>query len=259
MVNIYLIELNENQQALSILSQNINGKVYDNQSTVKGIKVYNISKKTKTYTNGNGEFSIVATVNDTLFFESLFHHPKYQKVKHIDFKDITVFELKKVVNELGEVLVSSDKEKIFNAKEYSNTTAQQLANDIKNNPHLYKPESSYSNGANILALFGMALKLFKKKDKHKPKPVEFIRYQHLDSLFKNDSFFTLRLLNEDLAIPEECAHLFLDYCETKNLNKDLISKDKKLVLLDSMVNISKEFLKITKDFENSKDNLDLKN
>lgn len=244
---------------ISLFSQNIKGKVYDNQSTVKGIKVYNVSKQTKTYTDGEGEFTIAASVNDTLFFESLFHHPKHAKLKQIDFEDVVVFELKKVVNELGEVLLSNEKTKAFNAEEYTDATGLALANDIKNNPHLYLPESSYSNGANIFGLIGMAIKLFKKKDKYKPKPIEYVSYKHLDSLFKKDDFFDLRLLSQDLKIPQEYAHLFLDYCETKNLNKELISEEKKVILLDSLVEFSREFLKITQEFEASKDALRTKN
>jgi len=240
---------------ISLFSQNIKGKVYDNQSTVKGIKIYNVSKQTKTYTDGEGEFTIAASVNDTLFFESLFHHPKQIKLKQNDFDDIVVFELQKVVNELGEVLLSNTKAKEFDAVEYSNITGLQLANDIKNNPHLYVPESAYSGGANLFGLIGMAIKLFKKKDKYQPKPIEYINYKHLDSLFKKDDFFDLRLLSQDLKIPGEYAHLFLDYCETKSLNKELISEENKVILLDSLVEFSREFLKITQEFEASKDAL----
>ncbi len=244
---------------LSIFSQNIIGKVYDHQTTVKGIKVYNLSKQTKTYTDGSGEFSIAASVNDTLFFESLFHHPKQIKLHQIDFEDIKVFELKKILNELGEVLLSNEKAKEFSAIEYTDGVGLQLANDIKNNPHLYMPKESYSNGANIFALIGMAAKLFKRKNKKKYKPIEYIEYKHLDSLFKKDDFFDLRLLNQDLMIPEEYAHLFLDYCETKFLNKKLISEENKVVLLDSLVEFSREFLQVTQAYEVSKDSLLIKN
>lgn len=242
---------------LGIYSQNIKGKVYDHQSTVKGIKVYNISTKTKTYTDDKGEFSIAAAVGDTLFFESLFHLPKHQKLREIDFTDIAVFELKKMVNELGEVLISNEKAKAFNVKAYTSATGSQLGNDMKNNPHLYMPKSSYSNGINFVALAKMIGKLFKKKNK--PKPIEFIEYKDLDSLFRKDKLFNLKLLNQDLNISEEYTHLFLDYCETKSLNKALLSEKNKVILLDSLVEYSRDFLKITQEYEASKATLDLKN
>lgn len=243
---------------LSMLSQNIKGKVYDDDTTVKGIKVYNISKQTLTYTNANGDFEINASVSNTLLFESLFHHSKSIKLKEIHFDDTAVFQLKKTVNALEEVLIANEKAKPFDAAEHTNDFGLALANDIKNNPHLYTPESAYSGGANLLGLVGMLGELIFKK-KHKTKPIEFIEYKHLDSLFKNDNLFTLRLLKEHLKIPQEYAHLYLDYCETKYLNKTLITEQKKLVLLDSMVNFSKEFLRIIDEFETTKDTLFFKN
>lgn len=99
--------------------------------------------------------------------------------------------------------------------------------------------------------------LFKKKNK--VKPVERLTYKHLDSLFKNDKLFNLRLLNQDLNIPENYATLFLDYCESKNLEKDLASEANRVILLDSLVNFSKEFLIITEEFKTTKNTLDLKN
>ncbi|TBN06630.1 hypothetical protein EYD45_01735 [Hyunsoonleella flava] len=240
---------------LSLLSQNIKGIVYDNASTVKGIKVYNISKKLKTYTSNEGDFEISASINDTLFFESLFHHPKHIKLKEIHFEDIAVFELKKVVNELGEVLLVDQKAKEFNEVEYTDAIGFSIANDRKNNPHLYGSVSKY--GVDFIYLARKIAKLFKRKNKS--LPITYISYKHLDSLFKNDDLFDLKLLKQDLNIPEEYAHLFLDYCETKNLNKILITEQRKVVLLDSFVNFSKEFLKIIEDFETSKDTLGLKN
>lgn len=240
-----------------MFSQTINGKVYDNTSTAKGIKVYNLSKKILTYTNSEGDFTMEATVNDTLLFESIFHISKMVRLKETNFKDIVVFEINKRVNELDEVLLSNEKAENFNPLEYTNVAEEAMKRDIDRNLHLYIPQSSYSNGMNFVALAKMIGKLFKRKNK--PKPVELITYQHLDSLFKKDDLFNVTLLHKDLKIPEEHANLFLDYCETKNLNKSLISEGQKVILLDSMVNFSKEFLKITNGFEASKDSLSLKN
>ena len=237
-------------------SQNIKGKVYDNESTVKGIKVYNVSKKILTYTNEDGDFEISAIVSDTLLFESLFHHSKIVKLKQIDFEDVRVFELNKSVNELGEVLISNDDED-FNPLEYTQNAERALDRDMKNNMQLYIPQSSYSSGLNFVEIAKMIGKLFKKKNKS--EHIEYITYKDLDSLFKVDKLFNLNLIEEDLNIPEKYAHLFLDYCETKNLNKDLITEKNKVILLDSMVRFSKDFIKITETFEASKDSLRLKN
>lgn len=240
-----------------MLSQNIKGKVYDNESTVKGIKVLNVSQKIKTYTNDEGDFSLSAKVSDTLFFESLFHEPKYVILKKINFEAITVFELKKTLNALGEVLISDKNNERFNPLEYTEIAESAMARDIKRNTHLYIPQSSYSNGMNFIAIAKLIGSLFKRKNK--PKPIEYITYKDLDSLFKNDRLFDLSLLHNDLNIPEDYANLFLDYCEAKNLNKTMITEKNRVILLDSMVNFSKEFLKLTATYESSKDSLGLKN
>lgn len=241
---------------IHVFSQSINGKVYDSESTAKGIKVYNISQKTLTYTNSEGDFSISAIASDTLLFESLFHHSKLVKLKQSDFVDIVVFELKKSVNSLEEVVIS-DIDEDFNPLEYTENAERALKRDMKNNMQLYIPQSSYANGMNFVEIAKMIGKLFKKKNKS--KPIEYITHKHLDSLFKTDDLFNLKLIKEDLNIPDRYALLFLDYCETKNLNKDLILEKNKVILLDSMVNLSKQFLKITETFEISSDSLLLKN
>ena len=58
------------------ISQQINGKIYDNESSVKGAKVSNISKNSITYSNEHGDFTINASIQDTLKFTSLFHEEK---------------------------------------------------------------------------------------------------------------------------------------------------------------------------------------
>ena len=168
---------------ISLFSQTITGKVYDNETTVKGIKVYNINQKTLTFTNNEGDFMISAVVNDTLLFESLFHHSKMVKLKENDFEDIVVFELQKSVNALGEVIISDDNED-FNPLEYTQNAERALERDMKKNMQLYIPQSSYSSGMNFVAIAKMIGKLFKKKNK--AKPVDYITHKDLDSLFKKD-------------------------------------------------------------------------
>ncbi len=241
------------------MSQNIKGKVYDNEATVKGIKVHNISKQLKAYTDNSGEFAIPAQVNDTLVFESLFHNHKVVKLKATDFDDIVVFELKKRLNTLEEVLLVDENAKSKPDSEMKAAAERYIANDQKINPHLYMPQSSYSYGANFGELFKLIKSIFKNKKKHKEKPEQLVNFKTLDSLFKNDALFNLELLREDLDIPDEYAYLFFDYIETKALRKNLASEANKVILLDSLMNYSKSFIQITQDFEKTQDTLNLKN
>ena len=58
------------------ISQQINGRVYDHESSVKGAKISNISKNSFSYSDEQGDFSIDASIQDTLKFTSLFHEEK---------------------------------------------------------------------------------------------------------------------------------------------------------------------------------------
>ncbi|WP_445736897.1 hypothetical protein [Mariniflexile sp.] len=76
-----------------------------------------------------------------------------------------VVELKKIVNNLDEVLLVGKAKKTFNAENYTVDIGLQIKNDIKNNPHLYNtPPSGNIDFVKIASLIG---KLFKKNNKTK--------------------------------------------------------------------------------------------
>ena len=54
-------------------SQIIKGKIYDDDSTVKGVLIINLSQNDTVYSDTEGGFKIYATVNDSLMFQSFFH------------------------------------------------------------------------------------------------------------------------------------------------------------------------------------------
>lgn len=67
--------------SLNLISQEINGVIYDADDVVKGVKVLNISKKIFTTTNDSGEFRLKADLNDTISFQSVFYKPMIIVVK----------------------------------------------------------------------------------------------------------------------------------------------------------------------------------
>ncbi len=220
---------------LSIYSQHIEGIVYDNNTSVKHLKIANLNKQIQTYTDHNGAFKIRASVNDTLFFNSVFYDNVILKVTENHFNTISVIEVKKKINTLNKVIISSEN---FNTKTFTQKLNKSLNKDIKNNPHKYKQHSKYG-----LDFVYLAKKIFASKHKSNSKKAPYLEVKALDSLFKNDSFFTMKLLREDLNIDN--PSLFLDYCETKKINTNLLSEDSKLKLLDIFVAYSKEFIKLT--------------
>jgi hypothetical protein len=224
---------------LSIYSQNIKGKIYDKIGTVKDIKVTNTNKQLLTFTDDSGNFEIRAAINDTLHFSSLFYHDIDVKITKAHFNTVIVIELKKVINTLNEVKVISNPygEEKFLASTETKGLNNSLKEDIKNNPHKYKEHAKYG-----LDFVYLAKKIVSGKTKKQSEKPRFINYKILDSLFKNDSFFNLKLLKEDLHI--EAPLLFLEYCATKNIKTALLSQTSRLELLDILVKYSKEFLRL---------------
>ncbi len=224
--------------------QTLKGKVYDSEATIKGIKITNTSKNIKTVTDDKGEFQIAASINDSIQFESLFHHPKVIVVTQSQLDELTVFELKKKVNELDEILLSDDpKEKPLVEEEYNQKLNDILKEDMKQNPHLYQPPGS-QYGVDFVYLIGQFIKLFKKKK----KTPEFIpiTYAQINTLFSTHHFFNERLLKDDLKIPVKHKYLFFEYCEARHIDSKLLKDDKRLVLLDHFVNYSNDFLELLK-------------
>ncbi|GAA3611618.1 hypothetical protein GCM10022396_30750 [Flavivirga amylovorans] len=228
-----------------MVSQNITGKVYDKETTVKGIDVFNLSKQTRAYTDDYGSFTMEATIGDTLSFHSIFHNKKIVKLNDSHFNGVVVFELSKTINRLKEILVQNNiTPKEFNSTKEKVVIKEQVANDMKRNLHLYDSYSKY--GLDLVRATKLIRSLFKKK-KRKNAPTAPILYKDLDSLFSNDPFFNEELLTNNLTIPKEHEQLFLSYCEAKELDKKLLKNENKIILLDSMVTYSQAFLKIIKD------------
>lgn len=233
------------------ISQNVTGKIYDAESTVKGVKIFNKNKKKTSYSNAFGNFSISANLNDSLILTSLFHEEKLVTVAQNHFNGIVVFELKKDVNNLDEVLLSGNtRKKEFQPSQYSADLGIQLANDMKNNPHLYSPQSG---NLDFIKIAGLLKNLIFKNQKQKTTPIKPINYKSLDSLFSNNDLFTKKLLENDLKVPRPYRFLFFNYCDNKQIDSSLLLEKNHVLLLDTLIKCSNEFVKIISEYEETKD------
>jgi len=231
----------------TLFSQTLVGKVYDEESTVKGVKIINITQSVLTYSDIEGNFKIEAKVNDSIVFQSLFHVELTFVPKPEDFNQIIVVALKKVVNELNEVLVKKEPDfKVFDPVEANTTLKNQILEDIKRNPHLYG--KSNSGNGNILNVIGLVVKLFKSKKPNEEVP-KIATYNELVHLFETDSYFTQKLMRNELKIPEIYTYLFLQYCEAQNIDSKLLSPNNRFVLLDTFLRCSNEFHQILLEAE----------
>lgn len=226
---------------LAINAQTLNGKIYDASGTVKNIKVYNETQNRVTATNEKGDFNIIAKVNDTILFESIFYHPKAVVLNETHFKDIYVFELKKILNELDEVEVKAEPEQpVFEVETYNIELKNLIAEDIKNNPELYKPASA-TYGLDFVYVFRKLFDLIKSKKPKKPEETA-ITYEQFTALIEKSSLFNSDLITKDLKIPEENKYLFLEFCAAKQINSILLHEENKMELLEELVLNSQLFL-----------------
>jgi hypothetical protein len=235
---------------LTMTSQSVQGVIYDAESKLKDIKVTNLSKQITTYSDDAGNFSILATVNDTLVFYSLFYEQKRTVISRDDFENKIVVELKKIMNNLDEVLLTDrSKNKEFDAEIYSTDLKKQIAEDIKRNPHLYT--GAPSGGLDFVAIASLIVKLF-KKDRVKPDIIDPLIYKQFEELFANDDFLNDKFLMNELEIPLDYKPLFLDYLEAQNINGTFINDDKKMLLLEELFKHSKAFKTFLSDYEQGK-------
>lgn len=229
-------------------AQTLKGKVYDAKGTVKNIKVLNKSENRLTLTNSEGDFNIIAKVNDTISFESLFYHKETVVLEAIHFEDVFVFELKEILNELDEVEVKAEPEQpVFTEESYNKDLKFMIKEDIKNNPHLYKP-----SGGNILAIIGLVGKLFKKNNKYREPLYAPITYTQMDSLFDKSTFFNKELMTHNLNIPEDKKYLFFDFCDAKQMSSELLKDEKKMEFLEELVLNSQLFLTLLEEYGEEK-------
>lgn len=203
--------------------QKITGKIYGEKVVAKHVRITNITQETSTYSDEKGDFSINASENDTISFESSFYIAQKIRVKALHFTEILVIQLKNQVNELEEVVLKNKtKEKEFSAEKQNLNLNNQIRKDKKNNLHRYQP-TNYN--FDFVALFGLIYNLIKSKKKRKPTET-YISYKDLDELFKKSHFFNDALLKNTLKITSEYKYLFFDYCEGQNNKIRLFKKGK---------------------------------
>ena len=231
-----------------LFSQTIKGKVYDESTTVKGALVVNLSENIMTYTDEEGDFKIAAKVSDSIYVSSLFHTKVTKVLTQMDFEHIVVIEVVKTVNALDEVYLEKINEKKFDSITTNKQLQSQIAADIKNNPHLYSPASG--GGIDIIAVAKLIGSLFKSKERRQAEKeieVETVKHSELESFFQEDEFFNEKFLVFDLQILPKYQPLFFDYCDAQGIEKELLKKEHRFLLVDALVRYSQEFRKALKE------------
>jgi hypothetical protein len=239
----------------SFSQKKITAKIYGDKSSIKYIKVSNKTTGFITYSDEYGNFNIIAKLNDSLFFESSFYEKEKIKIDSIKLNEKFVVQLKEKINELEEVVLKSNSAiKTFNTKEFNIELKNEIALDIKKNPHLYRPPSDLGY-IDFFQLISYIIKLFNKKN---DKVLELnkdikkhISYEDFDALFLKSNFFNEDLLTINLNISKEHKYLFFDFCEAKNINSNYLKENNSFLLLNELIKLSKEFISRTRTYENN--------
>lgn len=85
----------------------IKGKVIANGNNVEGINLVNLVNEKSAITDANGEFSILAKVDDMLVFSAINMYYKRKIIEAEDFqKDIIIIEMEPKINQLDEVVIT---------------------------------------------------------------------------------------------------------------------------------------------------------
>lgn len=224
-------------------SQTVKAYIYDDNSVVKGCYILNSNQNIVRYSDDNGYFEIPAMVGDSLIISSVFHSKLDVIINASHFKEDNVFVINAVVNELDEVLITDTPEKEYNNVEFSASLKSMIAEDIKNNPHLYGINAS-QYGVDFVYLYKLVAGLFKKK---KVAIEQQLDYSNLRDLFNSSRFFTEDLIVNNMGISKENKFLFLEYCSLHRIDSSLARKERELELLDTLMIRSIEFKRILKE------------
>lgn len=221
-------------------SQKLKGYVYDEDASVKGCTILNVTSSAKTYTDNLGYFELLAAEGDSLVFSSLFHSKLTVVLDKTHFLENQVFVLKSVVNQLDEVLLTDTQNKRYNTHEFNTKLSSIIQEDIKRNSHLYGINAS-QYGVDFVYLYKLVAGLFKKKPTYKESP---LNYNNLKELFESSGFFTEDLLTESMGIAKDQKFLFLEFCSLRRIDSSLARKEREMELLDTLMLRSIEFKQI---------------
>ncbi|WP_447635084.1 carboxypeptidase-like regulatory domain-containing protein [Flavobacterium microcysteis] len=85
----------------------IKGKITANGNNVEGINLVNLVNEKSAVTDSNGEFSILAKIDDLLVFSAVNMHYKRKIIEAEDFqKEVIVIEMEPKINQLDEVVIT---------------------------------------------------------------------------------------------------------------------------------------------------------
>jgi len=225
----------------NVTAQEVRGVIYDSDQRVSDFEIVNINNDNSTTTNQEGYFTISSDLGDTLVFNSLQFEKQILIIEQSHLQGTLVIELKKFINSLDQVNISSSS-KEFNVKKANNELKKTFITDIEKNWFIYNPPNPKGN---ILAGF---LSGNKKSITKKPE-IRIIQLSDYRELFISDETLNFEYLKNSLGIHENHSNLFFDFLESKSLDYELLDKSRRLDLILKIKDLSEEYIVMLKSNE----------
>jgi len=223
----------------------IQGKIYGDSTIARYIKVSNTLKNTTTFSDENGNFSLKASVGDSILFSSSFYEKKKIIIDNSHFSEIFVIQLKDKINQLDEVLIKENlSEKEFNIQTHQKELNTLLKNDRKSKPWEHDFPVLEGQGINLKGFKYLKERYFPKKEENSIRYInlEPISYDDLKNLNNNDEFFSDTFFIEDLKIPQDFKYIFFEYFDDQKISSKLLNSEKRMLLIEKFFEVSDKFL-----------------
>lgn len=200
----------------------LEGSVKSDSIVLQDINVINLTSNLGTSSDKNGNYTIYASIGDSILFSSIVYRQRIIKISksHVESKTLKVY-LEQGINELDEVEIGQKMR--LNLGKVAVPKGTILDNDnntLKKAPNSRKfTDPTYGNsGVDFVEIIKLLTnKIFQKRKvrKNEEKDIKKQKQIFLENIFKNEGldFFTVHL-----NIKEEEIYLFLDYCEDNGLS-----------------------------------------
>jgi hypothetical protein len=216
----------------------MNGKVLDDISSIPNVEVINATKQLVAKTNDEGNFQILADLNDEIIIYSKNYIQMNLKVnnEHLTGEHKIILQRKQI--ELEELKI--DKLPTFKADmSYESLKIDKIYKEQSRPQPIGVYTGEIQNGMDFIAIGGklanLVGKLFPKKEKKEVSK----RVESFSALAKNK--FPYDFFTRNLNLPENEIDLFLTFCEMDNASKAFHKKSDPLELMDFLFKKRGEF------------------
>ena len=212
--------------------QLIKGKVIYRNIDVPAANVVNNTSQNTTITNENGEFEILAKVNDEIIFSSVQYIIRTVRVTEDIIKNKRlIVQINQRVRELDEVVITpDDAEKFLDLKEEQFKGFDYLADKSTKIENILTDNRQFVDGLNFVNIFRLLSTLVDSKSEE--EKLSILPSEALP-LILEENFFTEILKLETFEVNDFLSQLDLD-----QEIKELIIEKNQFILIDYLLNKS---------------------